>query len=400
MRWLVERVRDRMQRGRALVGSVALAESTPAQRRAVEALLGRPPGAGRSLSVSLLAVDEVVRRSGLHPDGLGAAVVALAGPVVALDETRAESLKQWATALDPLTRLVEQRPVLSAWYELATTRGLIKRVCGSPGSAAAVAASAAGLLSRLPLAGLPLSQVAQEIGADAHTLDHGRPLATIVRSAIRHTWFAVPVERLSPAQLRRAEWDCVGIITDELSSTALVLNLPVAQGFSGLARLLDIARECGEPMVLTLRQFARHQVAFEPRSVFLCENPSVMLAAANVLGQACPPLVCVNGQPTAAVLRLITLLAEAGCPLRYHGDFDWGGIRIANLLWNRFAIRPWRYDTPSYLERLRRSSGALRGSAVAAAWDADLSATIGEHGVRVEEEAVLDDLLADLVAAS
>lgn len=124
-----------------------------------------------------------------------------------------------------------------------------------------------------------------------------------------------------------------------------------------------------------------------------------MLAAANALGPQCPPLVCVSGQPTAAVLRLLALLADAGCSLRYHGDFDWGGIRIANLLWSRFAVSPWRYDTRSYLDRVSRSSGALRGTPVEAAWDVELSGAIARRGVRLEEEAVLADLLADLAKA-
>ena len=129
--------------------------------------------------------------------------------------------------------------------------------------------------------------------------------------------------------------DCVGIVADELSTTALAMNLPVV-GSEPLARLLAIARECGEPVVLTLRQLTRQTVAFASAPVFVCENPAVVLAAANARGAECPPLVCVNGQPTAAVLRLLTTLTDAGCALRYHGDFDWGGLRIANLLWSRF----------------------------------------------------------------
>jgi uncharacterized protein (TIGR02679 family) len=269
-------------------------------------------------------------------------------------------------------------------------------------------ASAALLLSRLPLTGVPLSQAAQDVGDSAHALDHGRPLATIVRSAIRHTWFTAPSDALSPAQLRRAEWDCVGVVTDELSTTALAINLPVVLSVpvsgagveSGLTRLLDVAREYGEPVVLTLRQLTRHAVVFTPGPVFVCENPAVVLAAANALGPQCPPLVCVNGQPTAATLRLLTLLADAGCSLRYHGDFDWGGIRIANLLWSRFAVSPWRYDTRSYLDQASRSSGPLRGTPAEAAWDVELSGAISRRGVRLEEEAVLDDLLADLTMAA
>jgi uncharacterized protein (TIGR02679 family) len=128
----------------------------------------------------------------------------------------------------------------------------------------------------------------------------------------------------------------------------------------------------------------------------VCENPAVVLAAANALGPAGPPLVCVGGQPTAAVVRLLTHLAEAGCALHYHGDFDWGGIRIANLLWGRLPMRAWRFDTRSYVERVPRRSAPLRGRPVAAVWDPDLRPAIERHGVRLAEEAVLADLLADL----
>jgi uncharacterized protein (TIGR02679 family) len=126
----------------------------------------------------------------------------------------------------------------------------------------------------------------------------------------------------------------------------------------------------------------------------------VVLSAANVLGPACPPLVCVSGQPTAAAVRLLTQLSEAGCVLYYHGDFDWGGIRIANLLWGRFPVRAWRFDTQSYVDIASRRSAPLRGRPVTAVWDPDLRATMERHGVRLEEEAVLTDLLDDLAGGA
>ncbi|CAL9579348.1 hypothetical protein SUDANB178_04969 [Streptomyces sp. enrichment culture] len=79
--WLVDRVRRRMGREEPLTGPVTLREPTAGQRAAVERLLGRAPGAGRALSVRLDAVDAVLRRSGVSPDGLAAAVTALTGPV-------------------------------------------------------------------------------------------------------------------------------------------------------------------------------------------------------------------------------------------------------------------------------------------------------------------------------
>ncbi|MBX6722961.1 MAG: DUF2399 domain-containing protein, partial [Dactylosporangium sp.] len=62
----------------------------------------------------------------------------------------------------------------------------------------------------------------------------------------------------------------------------------------------------------------------------------------------------------------------------------------------RFPMRAWRFDTQSYVAGVSRRSAPLRGRPVTAVWDPDLRATIERHGVRVEEEAVLTDMLADL----
>jgi len=400
-RWVIDRVRKRLAAGESLSGRVTLPAATPAQRRAIDTLLGRPPGRGRSLTVPLDELDAVIRRSGLHTDGLEGAVVALTGPVVRRADARAEQEQAWASALAPLADVVARRPALRPWFDRAVARGLIKRVCGAPADGAPVVASAARLLDRLPVAGIPLSQLANDAAGEAHALDPGRPLSTIVLSAIRHTWWTGATEPPSPAQRRRALWDCVGVLTDELSSTVLTLNLPVRRpAGTDLARILATAAESGEPVVLTLRQLTRAHGVFGPGQVYVCENPSVVLAAANVLGPACPPLVCVSGQPTAAAVRLLTQLSEAGCVLYYHGDFDWGGIRIANLLWGRFPVRAWRFDTQSYVDIASRRSAPLRGRPVTAVWDPDLRATMERHGVRLEEEAVLTDLLDDLAGGA
>ncbi len=397
-RWLVERVRARMERGQPLTGQISLAAPTAAQRRAVETLLGRPPRLGRSLTVSLGNLDDVVRRSGIHADGLWGAVITLGGPVTVRPDALAARDAAWQRALAPLAKVVVERPILRPWYDRISAQGLVKRLCLSPDAAVPVVEATARLLGLLPVSGTPLGQMATTVAGDAHGLDPGRPLATIVLSAIRHTWWVGPTLDASPAQRRRALWDCVGVVIDELSSTVLALNLPVPNfaGDAGLGRLLVAAHECGEPVVLTLRQLTRHRVPFDPGSVFVCENPSVVLAAANALGPQCPPLICASGQPTAAVLKLLEQLEAAGCTLMYHGDFDWGGIRIANLLWSRFAMRPWRFDAGCYASRVDVGRRALTGQPVVATWDSDLGPAISRHGVRVEEEAIMTDLLADL----
>lgn len=55
------------------------------------------------MSVRLDAVDGLLRRSGISPEGLAAAVVALTGPVELLGPARAEEQRAWQQAYAPST---------------------------------------------------------------------------------------------------------------------------------------------------------------------------------------------------------------------------------------------------------------------------------------------------------
>ncbi|MFD0821441.1 TIGR02679 domain-containing protein, partial [Micromonospora zhanjiangensis] len=98
---VVQRLRQRMARGQPLTGTISLSRPTPAERLAMERLLGRRPGRGTSLTINLDDLDRVVRRSGLHPAGLAAAVERLTGPVPVSAEIRAAEEAAWRTASAP-----------------------------------------------------------------------------------------------------------------------------------------------------------------------------------------------------------------------------------------------------------------------------------------------------------
>ncbi|WP_343954608.1 DUF2399 domain-containing protein, partial [Nonomuraea longicatena] len=179
---------------------------------------------------------------------------------------------------------------------------------------------------------------------------------------------------------RRAAWEAVGVHVDELSSLVLSIGLPDEP-------------EPGEPGVRTLRRL-RRSGPIRAGLVRLCENPVVVASAADELGAACPPLVCVNGRPSAAVWRLLDLLAAGGARFAYHGDFDWGGAAIAAAVYARVGFTPWRYDAASY--RGAACDAPLTGRPVDTPWDPGLSGAMRARGVRVEEELVLGDLMRDL----
>ena len=59
-------------------------------------------------------------------------------------------------------------------------------------------------------------------------------------------------------------------------------------------------------------------------------------------------MICTDGMPAAAHRALLTQLADAGARLRYHGDFDWPGIRIANHVLRTWHAQPRRISTNDY----------------------------------------------------
>ncbi|WP_308314654.1 TIGR02679 family protein [Streptomyces gilvus] len=385
--WLVERVRRRMERDEPLTGPVSLTAPTTAERAAAERLLGRGPGAGRSLTVRLEAVDAVLRRSAISPGGLAPAITALTGPVTSIADARRREAEAWQAAYTPLS---DVRHELTAWADRLRHDGLVRRLARTPQAAKTLLTSTTAVLRELPAApAISLPAFAARVLGDAHALDDGTPLATVVLSAVR---VLTGFPDGSGAEWRREAWASAGLLRDALSSTVLTLGLRGTPA-------LDWMTDAGEPAVLTLRQLTHTPPRTAPAVVYVCENPTVLATAADTHGPTCPPLVCLQGQPSAAALTLLRHLHTHGSALRYHGDFDWGGLRIADALLRRVPWHPWRYTATDYRTAVAATPLAppLTGTPADAAWDPGLSMALAELGVRIEEETVLDILLSDLM---
>jgi uncharacterized protein (TIGR02679 family) len=395
--WIVERLRARMERGQPLGARIRLTHPTPAQREAVDRLLGRRPAAGppTSISVDPTELVRVIERAGIAPD-LRALVEALEGPVAdRIAEAEAERAR-WQDAHRLLrSGVVDTKPELADWVDSVEASGLIRRLARDAEAAGALAERAARVLDRLPAGGVPLARLAAATLGDSHALDEGTPVATLVLGAVE-TLTGEP-RRDRSASERRALWARVGVLVDELSAPVLVLGLrPEGDGL--IVRTLRAHADAGEPCRLTLRQMVRHPVDWTRlgrRTVAVCENPTVVAAVAERLGPRSPPLVCTDGQPSGAVQSLLRQLADAGIELRFHTDFDRGGIRLGNLLVDRFGGIPWRMTRADY-ERVADGGVPLGTEPEEAAWDRALATVMRARGRAVHEELVLDELLRDL----
>lgn len=405
LEWVLDRARRRVELGRPLTGTVVLNGASAREREAVAGLFGRPLREGRALSVSLVELDALLRRSGVHDGGLRAAVQMLSGPVgVRADRVAAES-RDWAEAFERLAGVAAGRPALASWVQTIRGRGLVKRLASrDPVRGRELLDAVAAVVAALPAGGESLSAFAARVTGRAHALDDGSPLGTLALGAARAI-AELPsfVAEESAAEARRETWAAVGVLCDELSSTVLTLGLQGGED-SVTGRLLDCARTGGEPVWLTLRQLVRDPPRWPECSgagagvVSVVENPAMVALAADRLGRRSGPIVCTNGQPRAATMVLLHGLATAGFRLRHHGDFDWGGLSIGNLLHRRLPLEPWRFDREAYLEaaNLHPHAAVLTGAPVTASWDPGLSDAMRAERRRIEEELVAGHLLEDL----
>lgn len=426
MAWLIARVRTRiLAAGNApLTGVVQLNQPTDAQRAAAVRLVGRPRRAGVTLRVDLAVVEEILRR-GPWPAGLADAVQTLSGPVVDRAAERVREEAAWDSARDGLAPVTARFPGLADWWDAWCAAGGLKRAARaeaartsappSPDVGADLVRKVRAVLDRLPASGQPLAVLAREAVGDAHGLDASRPLGRLALAVARAAFLPGSADE---EWSTRDVWAAAGVVLSTVASTALCLGVPGAGPGPGAGRTprtataaaLEAMRAARMPVVLTLDQVRSGGVrALPPGGVaYVCENPTVVevvaerwtRARAGVPGVLGPVLVCTSGQASTAVVELLQALAADGAELRYHGDFDWAGLRIARALSTHVAWVPWRYTAADYRAAVQqgRPTRQLMGSPAPSPWDPELAEAMAECGAAVEEEAMVSLLAADVLA--
>jgi uncharacterized protein (TIGR02679 family) len=374
------------------IGQIRVDGLAAEEHAALAALLGRPQRYASSLQFDLELADSNLRRSGVAPS-LRDALERLDGPITHLATARLRQESLWSAVVNGCTH-----PGLVGLLGAAEGSGLLRRLARQDAAVASkLCRSAEAVLCRLPAQGIARSQLAANVLGDAHALDNGQPVATLVLAAWRRR--GLPSQRsddeslLGSAERARDTWARAGVLVNQLARPALFLNLPVTSAGDG--------GRTGEPSYLSLRSLLRSPPCWNVAGcrIFVCENPNLVAIAADRWGPDCAPLVCTDGMPAAAQRTLLSQLTRAEARLCYHGDFDWPGLRIANHVMREHNAGPWRFNEADYVAAIRTASGEpqrLEGVTVEASWDDRLAAAMHEHGIAVAEEAVAEQLLSDL----
>lgn len=382
--------RSRLERnGRTITASPMILEHlTDAEVVAVCGVLARRRPAANEIRVSLTELDAALLSNGAGR-GLIDTIEAITGPVIDRRAQRADQRDRRTALWDVANRHpASLDPDVRAWLDSLRRRGRLTRLAvDDPATVLTVALDSVGWLIERRAAGpasLPLPAVAAQLFGDAHALDPDTPLGILLDDAIG---------TLCGSTDSRDAWQSFGVQLDTVNSSALTYMLPGAAGTAA-----DAARQMAEPLRVTHRMLTRGFGLDVQHGdvVWVCENPAIVSLAADYLGHACQPLVCLDGMPAAVTRLLLANLRTHGAELRVHADFDYGGIAITTHVTSRLGSHPWRMGREDYLAVLDAPSTELRQTISATPWDADLAHAMNVHRRAIHEEAIYESLLADL----
>ncbi|MCK9928265.1 TIGR02679 domain-containing protein [Frankia sp. Mgl5] len=442
-------VHDRLSTGRP-VTSVRVGPLGEDQQSALADLFGLDRLPGPRTTIRLDRLDALLTAT--FGVDTRAVAEALLGPIGDRAGSRAAAAHARSELWDWLTAhpVVVAEPALRPWAADARRAGLVD---GSVDNTRALLGAALRVLAACPADGRPLPALADALLGRTHALDDGTRLSTLVLRGLAAR-YGVPAP--TGAGERRMLWERAGVACDALSAQALVAGLRPT-GDDALSRALRLWADVGQASIVTLAQLracpglrmaragtaraggeageagaGREAEAGRGRgangdagtgtgtgtgtgageerggavTVGVVENPSVIAMAIGRFGARCPPLVCTSGWPSSAAVLLLHQLAQAGLRLRYHGDFDGDGLRIAAHVMARSGAVPWRMSTADYVAALPGAatpgSGtedgrtARPGQVSEAPWDADLAQAVRAHNIAIYEERLVPILLADL----
>jgi uncharacterized protein (TIGR02679 family) len=175
-----------------------------------------------------------------------------------------------------------------------------------------------------------LAKLSHDCAGDPHYFDLDTYAGALLVSAT-----AELLGRLEPARpdLVRAFLLDAGVIADRLSATVL-LHQVKAIGDGPVDRRL---RDSDTPVALTLLDLTSNPPTLAPQTLTVVENPSV-LEAALAYGSHLP-LACTSGHLGSVDHALLQLAADQGVSLRYAGDLDDPGFRIAEQVVRTYGAK-------------------------------------------------------------
>ena len=316
-------------------------------------------------------------------------------------DTRWETMLREAAADAGLTRAAE-------WLEGLKTPGcpgrllLTRALKEDPRQAGIALQQALGCLRWLeehPGQRVRLAVLSAEVTTDPHALDGDTLTGRLLIQMLAWVQGVSPPNNVAEREELFLQF---AILLDSISSTVAQVGL-ILETETGEHPAWQALRLGYEIATLTPANLNRISSCRSPSGrVYCVENQMVFSQLTDHADRFHSPLVCTSGQPSAAALRLLDLLAKSGTAIYYAGDFDGKGLDIAAQMVERYGdlVHLWRL-TPEDYERCRSEVPLSEIS-----FNQLSSARVVQHipvaeAVRAKrlagyQERLLEDMLADL----
>jgi uncharacterized protein (TIGR02679 family) len=391
---LWDTARRRLERNGPVITSsrIELSLLDPEELDALCALLGQRRPAEPKLHIRLDQLDSALSDAGYG--GLLGTLAAISGPIADRPAARAADLEArtalWSAAASHPANDIDG---VSDWIDSLRRRGRITRLAAD--DPIQLLLDALDTIQRVAAPGStgddrahPLPLLAASRFGDAHALDPDLPLGALVADGIC---------RLAGTEDVRAAWQTFGIQLDQVNSSTLTYMLPGRPG-----SILAAAESRCQPLRITHRMLDSDLGLDldDLDRVWVCENPTIVVLAADRLGPDCRPMICTDGMPAAVTSRLLAHLRSLGSELLVHADFDVGGMAIVNHLINRLDATPWRMTARDYTDALAGPTTQLTGATGSTPWDPELALGMQRHGRAVHEESIAPALIKVLSLSS
>src|SRR6266404_7313111 len=192
---LRKRLRQRFER-ESLDGGLnrfRISNLSAAEHAALASLLGRPVRFSNSMQVDVQAIDTALQQAGIAAS-LREALEQIDGPIVHIETARRELEVAWSSVVSVATN-----PAFANFLLTPGGMGLLKRLSNSnPEAAAQLCSRVQTILGALPANGITRAQLAAKTLGDAHALDSGQAVATMVLAVLRNITPIADMDGVSP----------------------------------------------------------------------------------------------------------------------------------------------------------------------------------------------------------
>ena len=298
---LRKRLRQRFERGPVdgKIERLRISNLSRHEHAALAGLIGRPGTLFKFYAGRCANGRRRAKPSG-HRNVISRSTGFIDGPIIHAETARAELKAGWSNAISVATHLD-----LSSFLQTSFGGGLLKRLSNSDTEVAARFCSQADtVLKLLPAKGMTRAQLAAKCLGDAHALDPGQAVATLVLAV----WRKKSVDPRPCEKTPTLEDDDVREVGDDwirdIWAKAGIWSTnshgrPTSSHNQRRSRAATLIRRA--ELLTSLRFLLRSDPLWSVRGrdIYVSENP-ICLLSADKLGVNCAPMVCTEGMPAAA----------------------------------------------------------------------------------------------------